>query len=41
MKQLKNRELARLLAIIVFNPMRLQTICDVYDVDFTDLVSVY
>ena len=41
MKQLKIRELHRLLAIIVFNPMRLQTICDVYDVDFTDLVSVY
>ena len=41
MKQLKMRELQRLLAIVVFNPKRLQTICDVYDVDFTDLVSIY
>ena len=41
MKQLKMRELHRLLAMTVFNPNRLQSICDVYDVDFTDLVSVY
>jgi hypothetical protein len=41
MKQLKIRELHRLLAIVVFNPKRLQTICDVYEVDFTDLVSIY
>ena len=41
MKQLKNRELQRLLAIIVFNPNRLLKICDDYDVDFSDLVSIY
>jgi hypothetical protein len=41
MKQLKMRELHRLLAIVVFNPMRLQKICDVYEVDFSDLVSIY
>ena len=41
MKQLKNRELQRLLAIIVFNPNRLLKICDVYDVEFSDLVSIY
>jgi hypothetical protein len=40
-KQLKIRELHRLLAMTVFNPNRLQTICDVYEVDFTDLVSIY
>jgi hypothetical protein len=41
MKQLKMRELHRLLAIVVFNPIRLQKICDVYEVDFSDLVSIY
>jgi hypothetical protein len=41
MKQLRNRELHRLLTMTVFNPKRLQKICDVYDVDFSDLVSIY
>ena len=41
MKQLKNRELHRLLAMVVFSPMRLQKICDDYEVDFSDLVSIY
>ncbi len=40
-KQFKNRELHRLLAEIVFHPKRLLKICDDYDVDFTDLVSIY
>jgi hypothetical protein len=41
MKQLKIRELHRLLAMTVFNPIRLQKICNVYEVDFSDLVSIY
>jgi hypothetical protein len=27
--------------MVVFNPNRLQKICDDYEVDFSDLVSVY
>jgi hypothetical protein len=41
MKQLKMMGLHKLLAMSVFNPNRLQKICDDYDVDFTDLVSIY
>ena len=41
MKQLKMMGLHKLLAETVFNPKRLQKICDDYEVDFTDLVSIY
>ena len=41
MNQLKMMDLHKLLAMTVFNPKRLQKICDDYDVDFTDLVNIY
>lgn len=41
MKQLKMMGLHKLLAMTVFNPNRLQKICDDYEVDFTDLVNIY